>query len=189
MRLNMAIYLFSRRRAHLSCCKEFRGMFPPERRLSFLRKHVPFRSINRNATYRNPGIRSKVMWKCLNVKRSPTSQEWSRCSLSNLSNGGIGDLFTKLDAAADLTSERGEKLDGIWEQLGKDGNQNLEYKNKPQEELLSSHGLPLSPLMDRRLIAARSRHRIPKPQPSGPPSALSEKLQKNPYGTYHHPSI
>ena len=44
--------------------------------------------------------------------------------------------------------------------------------------------LPLSPLLDPKLIAARERHRRPKPAPSGELSPFSKKLQSNPYGTY-----
>ena len=47
--------------------------------------------------------------------------------------------------------------------------------------------LPLSPLMDPRLIAARERYRTPKPAPSGELSAFSKKLQDNPYGKCNRP--
>lgn len=43
--------------------------------------------------------------------------------------------------------------------------------------------LPLSPLMDPKHISARQRYRIPKPEPTGPPSELEKKLSKSPYGT------
>ena len=42
--------------------------------------------------------------------------------------------------------------------------------------------LPLSPLMDPKLIAARERHRTPKSAASQERSAFSKKLQNNPYG-------
>ena len=44
--------------------------------------------------------------------------------------------------------------------------------------------LPLSPLLDPKLIAARERYRTPKPAPSGELSPFSKKLQNNPYGTH-----
>lgn len=47
----------------------------------------------------------------------------------------------------------------------------------------TKHNLPLSPLMDPKLIAARERHRTPKRAPSPDRSAFSQKLRNNPYGT------
>jgi len=47
----------------------------------------------------------------------------------------------------------------------------------------TKHKLPLSPLMDPKLIAARERHRTPKAAPSPDRSAFSQKLRNNPYGT------
>ena len=47
----------------------------------------------------------------------------------------------------------------------------------------TKHNLPLSPLMDPKLIAARERYRTPKPAPSPDRSAFSQKLRNNPYGT------
>ena len=44
--------------------------------------------------------------------------------------------------------------------------------------------LPLSPLMDPKLIAARERHHTPKPAASQERSAFSQKLQNNPYGRH-----
>ena len=44
--------------------------------------------------------------------------------------------------------------------------------------------LPLSPLMDPKLIAARQRHRTPKPAPCTNPSEFSKKLRNNPYGEH-----
>ena len=43
--------------------------------------------------------------------------------------------------------------------------------------------LPLSPLMDPKLIAARERHRLPKPAAGQELSAFTKKLRSNPYGT------
>lgn len=45
--------------------------------------------------------------------------------------------------------------------------------------------LPLSPLMDSKLIAARQRHREPKPKLQGV-SPMEIKLRENPYGIYSH---
>lgn len=143
-----------------------------------------------DATWRNLFIRPKVMRKCFNVKRPPTLQSWSRHFISTLPRGGLGDLAVELDAATKTSSEVEQKLATVHlEQLDEDNIQELGDDGKQQEELLSSHGLPLSPLMNPQLIAARNRHRVPKPQPSGPPSALTAKLQKNPYGINHcsHP--
>ena len=44
--------------------------------------------------------------------------------------------------------------------------------------------LPQSPLTDPNLIAARLRHRISKPLPSGSLSPFQSKLQKNPFGIH-----
>ena len=120
------------------------------------------------------------------MKRSPTLQIWSSHHLSTLSSGGTGKPPAKLDAALAKSSEDDEKLAAVLlKQLGDAVKQNHGVSGEQQEELASTHGLPLSPLMDPQMIAARNRHRTPKPQPSGPPSALREKLQKNPYGTDH----
>lgn len=51
------------------------------------------------------------------------------------------------------------------------------------ESFPTRHKLPLSPLMDPKLIAARERHRTPKPTPGPDRSAFSQKLRNNPYGT------
>lgn len=45
--------------------------------------------------------------------------------------------------------------------------------------------LPLSPLMDPKLIAARQRHREPKPKLQSL-SHMEIKLRENPYGIYCH---
>ena len=57
---------------------------------------------------------------------------------------------------------------------------------KPQLQSASSPSskLPLSPLMDPNLIAARQRYRTPKPPPSGERSPFSQKLERNPYGRH-----
>jgi hypothetical protein len=48
----------------------------------------------------------------------------------------------------------------------------------------STLSLPLSPLLDPHLVAARNRHREGKPRPSGDKSPFQLKLQKNPYGIH-----
>lgn len=56
-----------------------------------------------------------------------------------------------------------------------------------QDELppsLADLNLPLSPLMDPKLIAARERHRTPKPAPGKDLSEFSRKLRNNPYGEH-----
>lgn len=45
--------------------------------------------------------------------------------------------------------------------------------------------LPLSPLMDPKLISARQRYRTPKLLPTGETSALEKKLAKSPYGMHY----
>lgn len=45
--------------------------------------------------------------------------------------------------------------------------------------------LPLSPLMDPNLVAARQRHREPKPKLQSL-SSMEIKLRENPYGRYGH---
>lgn len=44
--------------------------------------------------------------------------------------------------------------------------------------------LPLSPLMDPVLIAARQKWTLPKAHPSKTPTAFQEQLAKNPYGMH-----
>lgn len=54
-------------------------------------------------------------------------------------------------------------------------------ENKSRHEKTDiSHGLPLSPLMDSKLISARERHTRPKQR--GNPSDFQKKLLMNPYG-------
>lgn len=43
--------------------------------------------------------------------------------------------------------------------------------------------LPLSPLLDPDLLAARNRYKLPKPEPGRELSAFQKKLRNNPYGT------
>lgn len=50
-----------------------------------------------------------------------------------------------------------------------------------KDDLTSLH-LPLSPLVDRVLHAARNRYKTPKPGPTGEPSDFQRKLSKSPYG-------
>lgn len=127
------------------------------------------------------------MRKCFKVKRSPILQLWSRHTLSTSPNGGIGDTSAELDTAPTPSCEVEEKLASLpSELLDEHVKQILKGGSEDLEELLPTQGLPLSPLMDPQLIAARNRHRAPKPRPSGPPSALRERLQKNPYGTQRH---
>lgn len=48
--------------------------------------------------------------------------------------------------------------------------------------------LPLSPLIDPKLQAARNRYKARKPEPSREPSEFQKKLAKNPYGAITSPS-
>jgi len=61
-----------------------------------------------------------------------------------------------------------------------------EQADDAQSQDLSSSPfcLPQSPLIDLRLVAARSRHRVEKPLPSKDKSLFQLKLQKNPYGKF-----
>lgn len=70
----------------------------------------------------------------------------------------------------------------------------IENVREPQKEkAISSENLlhnlptnlPLSPLMDPKLIAARQRHREPKPKLQSL-SPMEIKLRENPYGIYNH---
>lgn len=45
--------------------------------------------------------------------------------------------------------------------------------------------LPLSPLMDPRIISARQRYRTPKVKSTSPPSKFEQMLSKSPYGMYY----
>ena len=45
-------------------------------------------------------------------------------------------------------------------------------------------GLPLSPLMDPALIAARTRHRGNKPRPAEPATEFERALASNPFGAF-----
>ncbi|KAL8694991.1 MAG: hypothetical protein Q9218_000463 [Villophora microphyllina] len=51
------------------------------------------------------------------------------------------------------------------------------------EQEIRNSQLPLSPLMDPKLQAARNRHRTRKPNASREPSEFQKKLRRNPYGT------
>ena len=64
--------------------------------------------------------------------------------------------------------------------LSQDGS--IASQSGEQSPSLTAH-LPLSPLLDPKLIAARERYRTPKPAPSGELSPFSKKLQSNPFGT------
>ena len=56
--------------------------------------------------------------------------------------------------------------------------------NEPRKPApMSISDLPLSPLMDPKLINARTRHRTPKPLPNDSLSPFEQKLKKNPYGS------
>ncbi|KAL8766113.1 MAG: hypothetical protein Q9209_007011 [Squamulea sp. 1 TL-2023] len=48
-------------------------------------------------------------------------------------------------------------------------------------KLSDTSQLPLSPLLDPNLLAARNRYKVPKPEPDGELSAFQKKLRKNPY--------
>ena len=62
-------------------------------------------------------------------------------------------------------------------------NSNSEYGARKEEEAATSL-LPLSPLIDPKLQAARNRYESRKPEPSGEPSDFQKKLAKNPYGAF-----
>ena len=127
------------------------------------------------------------MRKCFNVRHSSVLQVWSRRSLKVLRDGGTGDVYAKLDAPVKLTGKEEKKHATVPpKQANKDRAETPRNHGNPLEDPLLTHGLPLSPLMDPRLIAARNRYLTPKPQPSGPPSALTMQLQKNPYGSPLH---
>ncbi|KAL8733801.1 MAG: hypothetical protein Q9181_003449 [Wetmoreana brouardii] len=49
------------------------------------------------------------------------------------------------------------------------------------DDIEATSPLPLSPLMDSNLQAARNRYKTCKPEPSGEPSEFQKKLWKNPY--------
>lgn len=57
-----------------------------------------------------------------------------------------------------------------------------EDQNKSHSRDMDSLNLPLPPLMDPDLQAARNRHKTPKPQRNGELSEFQQKLSKNPYG-------
>ena len=165
----------------------FAEYFRPSQGNSPSAKKINFHCNNHDATRYSPHITTKVMRKCFEVKRSRTLQLWSRRTHSNLPNDGVVDSSAELEAAPTTSSELEEKLAALpSELLDEHVKQILKDSSESSKELFPTPGLPLSPLMDPRLIAARNRHRAPKPQPSGPPSALREKLQKNPYGTQCH---
>lgn len=59
------------------------------------------------------------------------------------------------------------------------------FQNVPKESApMASPDLPLSPLMDPKMIQARNRHRKPKPLATGPLSPFELDLKKSPYGSY-----
>ena len=53
-----------------------------------------------------------------------------------------------------------------------------------QEEDFSFEHMPLSPLIDKKLIEARIRYREPKPLPSKERTDFQKLIDKNPYGTW-----
>lgn len=62
-----------------------------------------------------------------------------------------------------------ESADGVG--VSQDGS--MPYKRRP---------LPLSPLMDPDLVAAREKWHLPKAPPSKTPTPFQQQLAKNPYG-------
>lgn len=63
--------------------------------------------------------------------------------------------------------------------------------NKPksinaEEDVLQELILPLSPLMDPKLVEARTKWKSPKPKTSHTRTDIQIKLEKNPYGNYQH---
>ena len=180
--LSMTVF-FTKARRRRSPAQGFAECFRLIQGKFFLRKRVFFRFATRGVTRGNPRIRLKVMRKCFNAKRSSILKIWSRRPISTSPTSGAVNPFAKLGTAPTVSSEDEEKLASMpQEQLDNYVKQQLRESIKQKGELPPTHGLPLSPLMDPKLIAARNRYRTPKPQPSGTPSALTERLQKNPYG-------
>lgn len=107
------------------------------------------------------------------------SQRWNASTKAAPSNddGRLLDLLDQVGQDISIgTDPRGEKSrDAAKPYL--DGS--------AQEARSSMPDLPLSPLMDPKLISARQRYRTPKPSPTSPASELEQKLSKSPFGTYY----
>lgn len=66
----------------------------------------------------------------------------------------------------------------------------LEHTSLKSGPAAADHGLPLSPLMNPKMVAARNRYRNPKPSTQdSKSSAFSEKLKRNPYGISHYHNL
>lgn len=124
-----------------------------------------------------------VMWRCL-LTRGCQTKLWLHRDPHVLSRCRPQWLSTKqsyhqappgsLDSEP-ASSHEGQDWSGAYED------------EEVQDGLQSSSpelNLPLSPLMDPKLIAARERHRNPKPAPGENQSEFSKKLRNNPYGEH-----
>ena len=107
------------------------------------------------------------------------SQQFNKASTNN--DEVLLDLLD--DAAQDVPHATDPRRD-------KSSNVPAPHLDESVQELRSSMpDLPLSPLMDPKMVSARERYRTPKPPPARPASALENKLSKSPYGTQPSPEI
>lgn len=90
----------------------------------------------------------------------------------------------KHEVLLDLLDQAGQDITQRTDSWGnKLGHVAKTHGDEPPQELRSSMPqLPLSPLMDPKLVAARQKYRTSKPQPTGKASALEKRLSKSPYG-------
>lgn len=129
---------------------------------------------------------SRVMRKCLTVKRSHLSKSWGRQCLSKLAQARLRKPAAEPlgeHALGELSESERAVAPAPIERSGVRASKEPEHDKNEQRQPPSVPPLPLSPLMDPQLIAARQRFRAPKPSPSGQPSAFARRLEKNAYGT------
>lgn len=120
----------------------------------------------------------KVMRRCLAATRLNPSGPWTLYRASTPTVRCIGDSATSTPDYEILSDANDQPTTTA-------SKQNRSTASQSDEESPSiTTRLPLSPLLDPKLIAARERHRKPKPAPSGELSPFSKKLQNNPFGTH-----
>ena len=121
------------------------------------------------------------MRRCFPATRHNLRQIWAPNRVSNSTVRQVGDGATPTIGDEPLLN--GDDQSTTTPSQHANEKENGPNKNPAGDKpLLSAASLPLSPLMDPKLITARERFRTPKPAPSGELSPFSKKLKNNPYG-------
>ena len=115
------------------------------------------------------------------VVRPKLQASWTHNRASISAWRWIGQI-TPLSTRVEALSDAGDQPANARTQQEDGQEQDTSRESQLQSALSPSSKLPLSPLMDPKLIAARQRYRTPKPAPSGKLSAFSKKLERNPFG-------